>query len=265
MIFVGIEKQANTNMENIIKSKDNKNIKLLNKLRLKKYRDKHKLFKVENFKIIKDALKSDYFFKSIFFSKSFVKKNKNEYGEILNNFKEENVFLVDDKIFDYFSELDSSSGVIALYDFKRTGKITDNRVIYLNGVSDPGNLGTIIRTMIAFGFSDLVLDEKCADIYNLKTISAAKEAIFKVNFIKDKNKSWIKNCRLPIYAADSNKGEDFRKIKIKDKFCLVFGSEGGGVDKEILSLSKKRIKIKISKEIESLNVAIAAGIILEKF
>jgi TrmH family RNA methyltransferase len=252
-------------MENIIKSKDNKNIKFLNKLRLKKYRDKHKLFKVENFKIIKDALKGGYCFKSIFFNKSFVKKNKNEYDKILNNFKEENVFLVDNKIFDYFSELDSSSGVIALYDFKRTGKITDNRVIYLNGVSDPGNLGTIIRTMIAFGFSNLVLDEKCADIYNLKTISAAKEAIFKVNFIKDKNKSWIKNCRLPIYAADSNKGEDFRKIKIKDKFCLVFGSEGGGVEEEILSLSKKRIKIKISKEIESLNVAIAAGIILEKF
>jgi RNA methyltransferase, TrmH family len=252
-------------MENIIKSKDNKNLKLLNKLKLKKYRDKHKLFKVENFKIIKDTFKRGYCFKSIFFSKSFTKKNKSEYGEILKNIKADNIFLVEDKLFDYFSELDSSSGVIAIYDFKKTEKITDDRVIYLNGVSDPGNLGTIIRTMLAFKFYNLVLDEKCADIYNLKTINAAKEAIFKVNFIKDKNKIWIKNCKLPIYATDSNKGEDFREVKIKDKFCFIFGSEGRGVEKEILSLSKKRLKIQISEEVESLNVAIALGIILEKF
>lgn len=252
-------------MNKIIKSKENKNAKLLKKLSTRKYREEFKLFKVENIRVIYDALKGGYDFKSLFVTEEFTLKNKEEYEFLKKSTKDGEVFIVDEKVNKYYSDLDSISGITAVYNTKEKNLDNAKSVIYLNGVGDPGNVGAIIRTMLAFGFSNLVLDEECADIYNSKTISASREAIFKINIIKDKNKEWISNCDLLIYCADSNGGEDLDSIKVDKKLCLVLGSEGTGIDKEILKLAKKNIKISITNEVESLNVGIAAGIILNRF
>ena len=121
--------------------------------------------------------------------------------------------------------------------------IPNESVIYLNGVSDPGNLGTIMRTALAFNFTNLVLDATCVDIYNAKTISAAKDSIFKLNILEDKSGAWLKDNKLPLYVTSSHGSLDLDNFKADNKFCLVLGSESHGVSDEIVSLADKKIKI----------------------
>ena len=121
--------------------------------------------------------------------------------------------------------------------------------------------------MLAFGFNNLIIDDTCADVYNAKTISAANDSIFKINIYRDKNQKWLEEnkANLPIYVANAHKGKDIKQFKPADKFCLVLGSEAHGVDNKIIDLATENIKIKISDNIESLNVAIATAIFLYEF
>lgn len=136
------------------------------------------------------------------------------------------------------------------------------KVVYLDGVQDPGNVGTIIRTALAFHYSSVVLSKDCASIYNAKTVQSTKGALFKIN-IASLDLEELKNKGYNIYLTTLD-GEDEKKIgKLPRPFCIVLGNEGQGVRKEHLSLGKK-IKIEMSG-IDSLNVAIAGGIFLYRF
>ncbi|MFA4941952.1 MAG: RNA methyltransferase, partial [Patescibacteria group bacterium] len=168
--------------------------------------------------------------------------------------------LIDSRTNKRYSNLDTPSGVTAVYNMEEK-KLNKSSIIYLNGVSDPGNLGTIMRSALAFDFVNLVLDETCVDVYNPKVIGAAKDTIFKLNIIEDKTGDWLKNNKLPIYAADSHSGVALAKFKPAKAFCLVLGSESHGISPEIMKRAEKSLKIEISPKIESLNVATAAAIL----
>ena len=120
--------------------------------------------------------------------------------------------------------------------------------------------------MLAFGYKNLVIDNTCADIFNSKTINAARDAIFKLNIQKDEKRDWLVENKkaLPIYVTDSIEGVSLDNFQPEKKFILVFGSESHGVSEVIKKLANKKIKINISKDIESLNVATAAAIMLYK-
>ncbi|MEI6597181.1 MAG: RNA methyltransferase [bacterium] len=238
----------------------NSQIKLLEKLNLKKYRQELKQFTVENLVIILDALKDGYDFETLFITEEFANKHQEKLEYLQNNTQAKNFYLIDNKLNKRFSNLDTPSGITAIYNIKNK-KPDKSSVIYLNGISDPGNLGTIMRSALAFNFVNLVCDENCVDIYNYKVISAAKEAIFKLNIIEDKTGDWFKNNKLPIYATTSHAGADLAKFKPAKTFCLVLGNESHGVNSEIKKLAGSNLKIKISSKIESLNVATAAAIL----
>jgi len=121
-----------------------------------------------------------------------------------------------------------------------------------------------MRNCLAFNFVNIIVDYKCTDIYNYKTINAAKDSIFKLNIIADKNNKWLKENKniLPIYATSSHQGINLKEFKPTKKFCLVFGNESHGVSDEIIKLAKSKIKIEISKNIESLNVSSSTAILL---
>jgi len=244
----------------IINSIQNKQIKLLEKLNLKKYRQEFKQFTVENLTIILDALKDGYDFESVFVTEEFANRYQKELGYLQKNSQSINFYLVDSKLNKHYSNLDTPSGITAIYSIK-TNKLDKASVVYLNGISDPGNLGTILRSALAFGFCNLVLDENCVDIYNAKVVSAAKDAIFKLNIVEDKTGEWLKSTKLPIYVTSSHNGVNLAKFKPSSAFCLVLGSESHGVSPEIMKIADKCIKIEISGEIESLNVATAAAIL----
>lgn len=245
----------------VISSQHNSQIKLLEKLNSKKYRQEEKLFMVENLAIIYDALKDGYDFEALFVTEEFARKNSEKLEFLEDNSQSENFYSIDQKSNNYYSNLETPSGITAIYKLQEN-KLDKNSVIYLNGVSDPGNLGTIMRSALAFGFTNLVLDKTCVDIYNYKVINAAKDAIFKLNIIEDKTGEWLENCKLPIYGTDSHSGTELAKFKPAKVFCLVMGSESHGVDPKILERAKENIKIEISDKIESLNVATAAGILM---
>ena len=245
-----------------IRSTENQKIKYLKKLAQKKYRKEYSSFLVENFVIIRDAFFDGIEMEAIYVTEYFLKNNK--FKESKNKIDESKIYIIDDKINKFVSDLVTPSGVIAEYKIKENKLNKKKSIIYLNGISDPGNLGTIFRTCLAFGFENIICDDRCADIYNQKTISAAKDAIFKLNIVKDKDFSILRENRehLPIYIAEPNEGLDISDFTFPEKYFLVFGSESHGIDPVIKELSKTSLKIEISEKIESLNVSNALAIFL---
>lgn len=252
--------------ENIIASKDNPNIKLLRKLQQKKYRQSEMLFVVENAVIIADAARQGHLFESLFITEGFNEKNPSLCEELAELCPEASFYRIPDKLNGHFSSLETPSGIAAIYRINENSLALASPTVYLNAIGDPGNLGTIIRSMAAFGFRNLVVDERCADLYNPKTIQAAKDAIFKVNIGKDEELAWLKaNAgKLPLYASVVAEGEDLDSFAKDKEFCLILGSESHGVSEGILELANRKITIGMSGKIESLNVAIAAGILFYK-
>lgn len=245
-------------MPQIIKSKDNDKIKFLRKLSQKKFRKQYGEFLVENLIIIEDAQKAGFNFEELYVTKDFIKANKERFASLS---KSNDYFIIDKKINKSFSSLDTSSGICGVYK-KPESKINfDSHIVYLNKISDPGNLGTILRSALAFDIKNIVLDN-CADLYNPKTISAAREAIFKLNFEFDDSGEILKEIKthLPIVATSLQGDSELENLP-KDKFCLVLGNEVSGVEEEVLKLADYEIKINMSDNIESLNVASAAAII----
>ncbi|PLX22206.1 hypothetical protein C0584_00425 [Candidatus Parcubacteria bacterium] len=248
-------------MENI-SSLENQKIKKLKKLSLKKYREQYALFLVENFVILKDALESGEEPEEVYLTKIFITKDADKYEYIKERVDENKIYVIDTKINKHVSSLDTPSGLVAVFGISEKKVNTEKSVIYLNGVSDPGNLGTILRTCVAFGFENIVCDAKCADIYNPKTISASKDSIFKVRVEKDNDLNFLKTTFMPIYVSDVSVGEKISNFSFPEKYVLVFGSESHGVDKEVTALAQNKLNIQISEKIESLNVSSAVSIFL---
>jgi len=246
-----------------ITSLDNEKIKFLKKLNLKKYRDDASQFFLENLTIILDAAKSGILPQSLFITQECLKKNEDKLTPLLNSLPEGSCFLISPKIEKIFSNLDTPSGVAVVYGKTESELDFTEPVIYLNAISDPGNLGTILRSALAFNLTNIVLDEFCADLYNYKTVASAKDAIFKMRLKFDKNLTLLKELKQtrPILATSLAGAKDIKEIKQHDLFCLVLGNEANGVSPEILSLADGFLKIPLPGNIESLNVSAAAAII----
>lgn len=252
--------------EEKIISKDNEKIKLLKKLNQKKYRNQHDKFFVENYIIINDSVSAGIFPENLFVTKSFFDKNKENVSMILEKSGLDTYYLIDDKINKSFSNLDTAPGICAVYK-KDVKEINfDKSVLYLNNISDPGNLGTILRSALAFDFSNIVLDEYCVDLYNPKTVSAARDAILKLNISFDKDLKMLKDIKkkMKVFSTDVTKGKSVNAITRQELFCIVFGNEANGVSDDIKKISDNFIKINMSKNIESLNVASSVAIVLHE-
>jgi len=252
-------------MEKIV-STDNKKIKLLKKLGTKKYRNKLGKFLVENIAIIYDAYASGYELETLFITQELLDSDCNKIKVIIERVGSRNVFIIDNDVNKHFSSLESPVGIAAVYNKNKDTKLSfENKILYLNEIKDPGNLGTIFRSAVAFGIGDIVLDEGCVDLYNPKVIQSAKDAIFKINVVFDKDKKIIQEIKneMKVFVTDVDDGIDvgdaFEDI---DKFCVVLGSESHGVNDDIKNMTDEIINIKSSSEMESLNVAVSAGIVL---
>lgn len=138
-----------------------------------------------------------------------------------------------------------------------------SKVLVLDTVQDPGNVGTLCRSALSFGYKDILLLEGCASIYNDKTISASQGAIYKLNILrctKDECLILLKDYQLIGSALHNSK--DLSSFKLnKDKFALFLGNEGQGMSKDLLEKMDINLKIEIH-EIDSLNVSVAGGILM---
>ncbi len=248
---------------NEITGKDNAKIKLLKQLGMKKYRDESGKFLVENAVTIHDAAKTGVVFNSIFVTEDFAERNREIFDSIVDRSKASEYYLIDEKINRSFSSLDTAPGIAAVYSKPENKIDLAKPVVYLNAINDPGNLGTILRSALAFNLKNIVIDERSADVYNPKTVSAAKDAIFKLNIEFDKDLAILKEIKkkMPIFTTRLESSDRLDILNKQKLFCIVLGSESHGVDEAIQKMSDDFIKIPMGDEIESLNVGASAAII----
>jgi len=231
-----------------ISSKDNPVIKYLQELNSsKKLRDESNEFIVEGYNLVKEAL---------------ITGNLKKVYTVDENSEYKDAVIITFDILKKITNTITPEGIIGVCS-KNISKKLSNKALYLDNIQDPGNIGTILRSCCAFGFDTIILDN-CCDIYNPKVIRSSEGAIFKLSFI-DKTIDELKNDGYKIIGTSMN-GLNIDKFdkKTLDKFVVVLGNEGHGVRKEILENTDINLTIPM-KNIESLNVGVAASIIMYEF
>lgn len=236
---------------NVIDSVDNKKIKNLRKLKDKKYRDKKKLYLVEGEHLVLEAYKNNVLKEVLLYD-----------FDIDLDVKKTNVSL---QVMKSLSDLTTPNKIIGVCEIKENTSIDYNRVLILDNVQDPSNLGAIIRSMVAFNFDTLIISNDSVDIYNSKVLRAAQGMIYSVNVYRKDIASEIrklKNNNYKIYGTNVRNGISIKNVKKTDKYAIIMGNEGNGISDEIEKLCDKNIYIDINNNCESLNVSVAASIIL---
>ncbi len=235
----------------IIKSLENSKVKLWSKLNLKKYRDRYHLFIIEEKHLIQEALKANCLDTLIV-------------REGVENIFDINCVYVSEAIIKKLSENSSLNDYIAICKMINY-KVDDfKKVIILEKVQDPGNVGTIIRTAYSFGYDLVYLTNDCCDLYNQKTLQASQGAFFHIPVLRDSLSnivSKVKEMGCRVIATDLYNSNYLSASEKSDKVAIMFGNEGQGLSKEALAASEERVKIEM-ENFESLNVAIAAGIVM---
>lgn len=144
------------------------------------------------------------------------------------------------------------------------GAETGDRVVVLDNVQDPGNVGTILRTALSFSYSSVVLLPHCASKFNEKVIQSSKGAIFRIPVFENVSLEELKERGLKIVSTSLQGAVDYRTATVREPFALVFGNEGQGISENTLQNSDLLIKIEMHN-MDSLNVAVAAGILMNHY
>ena len=244
----------------IIDSKENKKYKLFKSLYLKKNRDKYKLFLLEGKKLLLEAIGEELNIENIICTENFVKNFD------FNEKYLDKVIILSEKLFKNLTELTNSEGVITVVNYIEDKNISSKNIICLENVSNPGNFGTIVRTANAFGIKD-ILTINCVDKYNSKVLRATMGAMFRTNIVDceiEKIKELQKDGYRLISTTLSENSKILEDFKFDGKNIVVMGNEANGVSAEMLRISNAHLKIDMDNSMESLNVSIAAAIIMYK-
>lgn len=232
-------------------STNNEYIKNLKKLETKKQRDLTNTFLVEGEHLVEEAIKHNYL-------KTLILLEGTNY-----KFDGEKIF-VSEKVMKYLSSLVSTPKMIGVVN-KLTKKELGNKIVVLDAIQDPGNLGTIIRSAVAFNIDTIVLSEDSVDLYNEKVIRATQGLLFNLNIItKDISLliDELKELDYQILGTKVNGGKSLKNVENREKFAIIVGNEGQGVKEEILNKCDEYIYIKTNPNCESLNVSVALSIII---
>ncbi|MCB2339835.1 TrmH family RNA methyltransferase [Clostridium estertheticum] len=248
-----------------IQSKDNLLIKDIRKLKEKRYRVSSNMFLVEGFRFVEEALDSGFEVVHIFISaRGEVKfENSSMKNKLQVNTK---VYGVSDSLFKNICDTDNPQGIIASVRNKPVEIKYDNGFYMLaDRIQDPGNMGTIIRTAHAAGALGVILTKGTVDIYNEKTLRATMGSIFKIPIIYDNDLSLVqklKKSEFKLVTSSLDTDKNFYDIDLKGKIIISVGNEGNGISDEVYDICDLKIKIPMPGGAESLNVAVAASIMM---
>lgn len=255
----------------VITSKDNEIIKSIKKLKEKKYRDQTGEYIIEGIKLVAEAINEN-----AKISKIIVCEDCETDGGIPKDLMYEiakyDCIYVSKKIFESISDVNTPQGILAV--IKKCSleeqKVSYNEelIVVLDGVQDPGNLGTILRTVDSVNLKQIILSAKCADPYNPKVVRSTMGAIFRLNIIESKNiietLKEIKKNKYKIVATSLETNESIYGLDYNKK-AIIIGNEANGVSKEVLEITNEKVKIPMLGKSESLNVAVATGVILYEY
>ena len=172
--------------------------------------------------------------------------------------------VVSEKVMKFLSELDTPNEVMGVC-YKLKEKEIDGNVLMLDRIQDPGNLGTIIRSAVAFDISTIVLSKDTVDLYNPKVLRSTQGLLFSVNIIirnLDECINELKENDYIIYGTKVDNGKNLKEIEKKNKYAIIMGNEGKGVSENIMTMCDEYIYIPMNSKCESLNVGVATSIIL---
>ena len=236
-----------------ILSKNNQKVKDACALKMKKVRQEKGLFLMEGIKNLDMALNYGSV-KQIFTSIGLPKLKQDI-----------ECYKVNDEVLRKLANSENPEGVVFVCERLKPKKDKSeyHKIVYLDQINDPGNLGTILRTAVAFNYDAVILSKSSVDIYNEKVVAASKGALFLVDAFYDEIDAYLKNHVLIASAL-----EDAVPLSKADKpkdFVLVLGNESHGVSQEILNKANQVVKIEMNDNIDSLNVAVAAGILMDYY
>lgn len=241
-----------------IQSLQNNIIKETLKLKDKKQRIASKQFLVEGYHLVEEAYKHRLLTAVFSANSSDFKK-----------YQIENQYLVSDAIIKKLSSTINPQGIIGVVNSPKFNEIDLDseslKLVLLDGINDPGNLGSIIRTAAALGYDGIYMSLDTVDVYNDKSIRATQGAVFKIPFFYEdltKVVSKLKKHCITCYGTILDKAKDLEEIKPGKKYAVSFGNEARGMSEKLMQQMDQNIKINMSNEVESLNVLSASSIVL---
>ena len=234
-----------------INSKNNQKIKEACSLKMKKERLEKGLFLMEGIKNLDLALKYGKV-KQIFTAIGLPKLKQD-----IETYK------VNQEVLEKLASSKNPEGVVFVCEMPKAKKnLKDyHKIVYLDQINDPGNLGTILRSSVAFNYDAVILSKGSVDLYNEKVIAASKGAIFMIDAYYDELSN-IKDHKKVIVSLLDDEAIPLKELPHYDDFILVLGNESHGVSEEIVKQADVLTKIEMNDAIDSLNVAVAAGILL---
>ena len=235
----------------IYTSIENEHIKEIKKLNNKKYRDLNGKFIIEGKHLVEEAIKNNLV------EEILLLEGNNEKYDVKTNY-------VNGKVMKYITELDNPSKIIGIC-HKKNDKIQGNHILILDDIQDPGNLGTIIRSAVAFNIDTIICSKDTVDFYNPKVVRASQGMMFHIPIMVMDTVSIIQKLRdldYKIIGTKVTNGVDVRNAAIYSHFALIIGNEGQGISQEVDSLCDQFLYIKMNGNCESLNASVAASILL---
>ena len=255
----------------VISSKDNEFIKHVKKLKDKKYRDLNNEYIIEGIKIIEEAINEKANIKQVVICDD-CEKTSNIPKDLMYEIAKQECVYVTSKLFESLTDVTNPQGILAIVE-KNTVKsqtagneeqeldYTQDIIVALDDIQDPGNLGTILRTVDSIGLSQILVSKGTADSYNPKVVRSTMGAIFRVKIIEcedlEKTLKEIKKHKFEIVVTSL-------QTNYKKK-VIVIGNEANGVEEKIQKLADKKVKIPMLGKTESLNASVATGIILYEY
>lgn len=250
-----------------VKSVNNPLVRKIRSLDEGALRKKLGLFLLEGPKMVIEALERNFNLVDVVASRSFFEKGGAH--EALKNLS--GLAVLEDKIFNSLCTTASSCGILATaqrckYRLEDLLPKTDSLIVYGDCIQDPGNLGTIIRTAVAFGASGLILSQGAVDPFSPKVVRASMGAVLNLPIVNEQDNqptlNWLKDNKVTIVSLDASAKDSFTDALVSGRVAYVFGNEGHGLSWTVLSMTDKLVSIPISHKSESLNVAVAMGIVL---
>ena len=251
----------------LITSKDNLKIKELKELiSSKKMRINSRSFVIEGIRIFAEAVRENADIKSVFVTETAL----NKYADVFKSLRPDNFYVIADELSKKVTDEKSPQGIFAVVnnlDKELTMGINFERVLVLNNIQDPGNIGTLLRTADALGVKKVILCENCCELYNPKVIRSTMGSIFRldISVVKcfETVVKYLKANNITTYAAVVDKqAQSIENITFDGKCAAVIGNEGNGLSDEHTALCDSKITISMKGNAESLNASVAAAIIL---
>ncbi len=253
----------------MITSSSNKLIKEIKLLHKKKGRWNTKSFFIEGIRSVEQCIKSGEKVKYIVYSSELLSESGQDF---INDVESEafDIYEVTQELFKDISDTDTPQGILAVVQFneyKLEDILNDNNfLILLDRVQDPGNLGTIIRNSDAFGANGVIVTSGCVDIYNPKTIRSTMGSIFQIPIVHMDSTveaiETLKNQGISVISSSLDTDNYSYDIDFKSDCALVVGNEASGISGEVIESSDQLVKIPMAGDAESLNAAVASGVLM---